>query len=277
MKTQNQVNRRSILLGIASAVALLGVATVQAQSETLETIESRGKVIVGIQGDNPPFGFLDTQGNNDGYDADLARLLGERLGVPVEFVIVTNQNRIAALQAGRVDVLFATLGMNAERAQSLQYSQPYAEDTMPLIAKKGAGYEGFADLEGVVVGVPKGSSQETTMTANAPGATLRSFDDDSANIQALLSGQVEAIGGNQFYMKRINERSPDVFEEQFVMSSNYKGAGTRQGEKEWNAEINAFLDDLKADGTLQELYQKWFGLDLPAFDQPVEGVSYTVQ
>lgn len=276
MKSSN-VKRRSIT-GMIASIALIGTIGIgTAMAGTLDNIKSRGKVVIGIQGDNPPFGFLDSTGKNDGYDADLSKLFAKHLGVELELVIVTNQNRIAGLKTGKVDALFATLGISAERAKSLQYSIPYAEDSMPIIAAKSAKVKSFSDLNKMTVGVPKGSTQENMVPDLAPGANMLSFDDDSATIQSLLSGQVDAIGGNQFAYGRINDRAPGIYEEKLIIATNYKGVGTILYDKEINATVNAFLEGLKKDGTIEKLYQKWFKLGQPMFAAPVEGVSFTVK
>lgn len=272
-----ELTRRSFT-GILSTAAMIGVLGAGAAvADTLDNIKERGKVIIGIQGDNPPFGFLDSTGQNDGYDAKLSALFAEHLGVELELVIVTNQNRIAALQAGKVDALFATLGISAERAKSLQYSIPYAEDSMPLIAAVDLEVAGVTAMDSLTIGVPKGSSQENLIPELAPNANMLSFDDDSANIQALLSGQVDAIAANQFAIGRIEENAPGKFSEKLILATNYKGVGTVLGDSEINATVNAFLESVKADGSMDALYQEWFGLGQPKFEAPVEGVSFTVK
>lgn len=268
--------RRSFtgILSTAAMISVLGAGA--AVADTLDNIMERGKVVIGIQGDNPPFGFLDSTGTNDGYDAALSSLFAEHLGVELELVIVTNQNRIAALQSGRVDALFATLGISAERAEALQYSIPYAEDSMPLIAAVDLDVADTAAMNSLTIGVPKGSSQENLIPELAPDATMLSFDDDSANIQALLSGQVDAIAANQFAIGRIEENAPGQFSEKLILATNYKGVGTVLGDAAINATINEFLGNIKADGTMEALYQEWFGLGQPLFEAPVGGVSFTV-
>lgn len=268
--------RRSFtgILSTAAMISVLGAGA--AVADTLDNIMERGKVVIGIQGDNPPFGFLDSTGTNDGYDAALSSLFAEHLGVELELVIVTNQNRIAALQSGRVDALFATLGISAERAEALQYSIPYAEDSMPLIAAVDLDVADTAAMNSLTIGVPKGSSQENLIPELAPDATMLSFDDDSANIQALLSGQVDAIAANQFAIGRIEENAPGRFSEKLILATNYKGVGTVLEDAAINATINEFLENIKADGTMEALYQEWFGLGQPLFEAPVDGVSFTV-
>lgn len=276
MKRLHETGRRTVLLSIA-ALAGMVLAAGDVAAQTYDAVKARGKVIIGVQGDNPPFGFLDATGKNDGFDVDVAALFGEFLGIPVEFQVVTNQNRIAGLQTGKVDVLFATLGMSAERAQSLQYSQPYAANVMQVVAKKTMEVAGPDDLTGVRLGTPKASTQDIVLSEIAPNANFLRFDDDRSTIQALLSGQVDAAGGSQFYISRLEELSPGVYEDKFPIKTNYNGAGTILGDKEWNETVNAFLDQIKENGQLAELYQKWMQLDPPEWPASLEGIPFMVE
>ena len=219
MRKHLDTGRRKFL---ASTVALLSLLTMSGQvsAQTLEAVKARGKVIIGVQGDNPPFGFLDSTGKNTGYDVEIGALFGQFLGLPVEFQVVTNQNRIAGLQAQKVDVLFATLGMSPDRAKSLQYSKPYAANVMQVLAKKSMKVSGPQDLTDIPLGVPKASTQEIVLTEMAPKAKYLRFDDDSSTIQALLSGQVDAVGASQFYLARVEELRPGVYENKFPIKTN---------------------------------------------------------
>src|ERR1700748_3308332 len=110
-KSEFRINRRSLLIGGAATLALPAILTRPAFAVTPAEIKKRGKVIIGIQGDNPPWGFVNTAGKQEGLDADIGELYGKYLGVPVEFMPLEVANRIPALTAGRVDVLFATMAM----------------------------------------------------------------------------------------------------------------------------------------------------------------------
>lgn len=264
---------------LASTVALLSLLTISGQvsAQTLEAVKARGKVIIGVQGDNPPFGFLDSTGKNTGYDVEIGALFGQFLGLPVEFQVVTNQNRIAGLQAQKVDVLFATLGMSPDRAKSLQYSKPYAANVMQVLAKKSMKVSGPQDLTDMPLGVPKASTQEIVLTEIAPKAKYLRFDDDSSTIQALLSGQVDAVGASQFYLARVEELRPGVYENKFPIKTNYNGAGTILGDKVWNETVNKFLDQINANGKLAELYHKWMKLDPPKWPASLDGIPFEVK
>jgi polar amino acid transport system substrate-binding protein len=276
MRKHLDTGRRKFL---ASTVALLSLLTISGQvsAQTLEAVKARGKVIIGVQGDNPPFGFLDSTGKNTGYDVEIGALFGQFLGLPVEFQVVTNQNRIAGLQAQKVDVLFATLGMSPDRAKSLQYSKPYVANVMQVLAKKSMKVSGPQDLTDIPLGVPKASTQEIVLTEMAPKAKYLRFDDDSSTIQALLSGQVDAVGASQFYLARVEELRPGVYENKFPIKTNYNGAGTILGDKVWNETVNKFLDQINANGKLAELYHKWMKLDPPKWPASLDGIPFEVK
>jgi polar amino acid transport system substrate-binding protein len=270
-----RINRRS---AIAAAALLAAAATLPqaAQAVTPAEIKARGKVIVGIQGDNPPWGFVNSSGKQEGLDADIAELFGKELGVPVEFMPLEVNNRIPALTTGRVDVLFATMAMPPERAKAVQFSKPYVANTIVLIGPKNAEIKKNEDMGKFTIGVAKGAAQDTQVTKNAPaGTTIRRFDGDAPSIQALVSGQVQALGGNIFYMQRIEQARPGEFENKLDFQNLYNGACTRLGEKEINAAINTFIDKIKANGELQKIYDKWMKVPVHKFPDSLEGITFT--
>src|SRR6267154_815954 len=173
--------RRRLLLGSAVLLAAPAVLSGPAFAITPAEIKARGKLIVGIQGDNPPWGFVNTSGKQEGFDADIAELFGKELGVPVEFVPLAVANRIPALTAGRVDILFATMAMLPDRAKAVQYSKPYVANYITLVAPKTMAIKTNADMGKLTIGVPRSSTQDTQITQNAPaGVTILRFDDDAA-------------------------------------------------------------------------------------------------
>lgn len=263
------------LIGMALAMVLSPKLSLA--DSTAETVKSRGKLVVGIQADNKPWGFTNSSGETEGFDADFAKLFGKELGVPVEFVPLANAARIPTLQTGRVDVLFSTLAMTAERAKAVQFSMPYAANELMIVGPKTAKMSGYDDLDGKKVGLPKGTTQESDLVKNAPKAELRRFDDDATTIQALISGQVDAISAGQFYLPVIEDRASGQYEKKFTQFLIYNGAGTRLGEKDWNKTVNDFIEKAKTNGELEKLYQKWMKMPVPDFPAKMEGIPYVVQ
>src|ERR1700745_1062357 len=99
-KTSN-LSRRNVLAGGVALMAAPMILSRSAFAITPDEIKKRGKIIVGIQGDNPPWGFVNSSGVQEGFDADVAALYAKELGVKLEFVPLEVANRIPALTAGR--------------------------------------------------------------------------------------------------------------------------------------------------------------------------------
>ena len=271
------LSRRNAMLG--AAALLTGIALAQpAAAVTPEEIKARGKLIVGIQGDNPPWGFVTSAGKQDGFDADMGALYAKELGVEVEFVPLEVNNRIPALTSGRVDVLFATMAMLPDRAKAVQFSQPYNANAIVLIGPKNKAIKTNDDMANMTISVAKGAAQDTQVTKNAPAsATIRRFDGDAASVQALVSGQAEALGGNIFYMDRVEKARPGEFENKLEFQKLYNGACTRLGEKEINASLNTFIDKIKGNGELKKVYAKWMKVPVPEFPASLEGIPFAAK
>lgn len=274
---KSMLSRRNAMLGAAALVA--GIALAQpAAAVTPEEIKARGKLIVGIQGDNPPWGFVTSAGKQDGFDADMGALYAKELGVEVEFVPLEVNNRIPALTSGRVDVLFATMAMLPDRAKAVQFSQPYNANAIVLIGPKNKSIKTNDDMASMTISVAKGAAQDTQVTKNAPAsATIRRFDGDAASVQALVSGQAEALGGNIFYMDRVEKARPGEFENKLEFQKLYNGACTRLGEKEINVSLNTFIDKIKANGELKKVYDKWMKVPVPEFPASLEGIPFAAK
>jgi polar amino acid transport system substrate-binding protein len=276
MKDDPRFNRRHVLLAGATALAAPAIWMRPAFAITPDEIKKRGKINIGIQGDNPPWGFVNSSGKQEGFDADMSELYAKELGVTVEFVPLEVANRIPALTAGRVDVLFATMAMTAERAKAVQYSKPYVANIIMLIAPKTTVVKTNEDMGKLSISVPRGSMQDIQVTKNAPaGTNILRLDGDAAAIQAMVSGQVTAVGGNMFYAERLNQAQPGVYENKLEFTRIFNGACTRLGEKEINASINTFIEKIKANGELKKIYNKWMKLDPPdKFPDSIEGVTF---
>jgi polar amino acid transport system substrate-binding protein len=269
-------SRRHVLLTGAALLAAPMIMTKSAFAVTPDEIKKRGKVIIGIQGDNPPWGFVNSAGQQQGLDAEIGALYGKYLGVTVEFVPLEVANRIPALTAGRVDLLFATMAMFPDRAKAVQFSKPYVANIIMLLAPKDVVVKTNEDMGKLTIAVARAAAQDTQVTKNAPaGTNILRLDGDAASIQAVVSGQANAVGGNMFYIDRLNEAKPGVFEKKLEFQRIYNGACTRLGEKEINASINTFIDQIKGNGELAKAHEKWMKLPLPtSFPETMEGVTF---
>lgn len=258
------LTRRIVLAG-ALAAAAFGLAA-PSQAQTVDEIKAKGKVTIGMLVDFPPFGITTADGRPDGYDADVAKLLAKHMGVPVDIVPVTGPNRIPYLLTNKVDLLVASLGITEERAKQVQFSKPYAAIEIGLLAPQKTAIKGPEDLSGKRIGVARASTQDQSLTAVAPkDARIMRFDDDASAVQAMLSGQVDALGISNVVAQQIKTMAPQAnYEMKFVLKSQVQGIAMRQGQDKLLAWVNDFLATVKNNGELNAIHQKWLGTDLPS-------------
>ena len=256
----------AVLAALGLGVALTAFST-GASAQSLADIKKKGEVTIGMLVDFPPYGTTNAQNQPDGYDADVAKLLAKDWGVKANIVPVTGPNRIPFLLTNKVDLLVASLAVTPERAKQVQFSQPYAAATIVLYGKTGTPIKSAADLKGVRVGVARASTQDVAVTKAAPeGTEIRRFDDDASAMQALMSGQVDAIGCSVTVAAQIAKRVPaNTFENKFTLVQQAMGIAMRPGQDDLLKNVNDFVQKNTANGELGKLYQKWLGTDFPKF------------
>jgi polar amino acid transport system substrate-binding protein len=248
------------------AAALLAAAWwPAAQAQTVDEIVSRGTINIGVLVDIPPYGLLNDKQEPDGYDVDVAKLIGGYMGVKVNIVPVTGPNRIPFLLTNKVDILVATFGITPERAKQVLFSIPYAAIENVVFAPKDKKITSLDDLKGLRVGVPRGAVQDVLLTKRL-GTTARisRFDDDPATYQALIAGQVDAIAetgltGDEFYAKNPGAN----IERKVVLLQQPNGITMRKDQWNLHQWVNTFVYYTKNNGELDGLWQKWFKKPLP--------------
>jgi polar amino acid transport system substrate-binding protein len=259
------ISRRLAMAGIGAAL-VIGATAQFASAQTVDSIKKAGTIKVGMLVDFPPFGIMNTSNEPDGYDADVAKLLGKEWGVKVQIVPVTGPNRIPYLQSNQVDLLVASLGITEERAKNVDFSEPYAGISVGVFGATSTKVSKPEDLSGKTVGVARASTQDTAVTKIAPkDAKIQRFDDDASAIQALLSGQVDLIGVSNVVAAQIEQAAPGRFNQKIQLSQQVQGIAVRKGSAELLTAVNAFVAKVKGDGELNKIHEKWLGAPLPDF------------
>lgn len=259
-------NRRrfTFAASLSLCAALLGAAAPAARAQTLDEIKKKGTLTVGMLIDFAPYGTVDASNQPDGYDADVAKLLAKEWGVKLNLVPVTGPNRIPYLLTNKVDLLVASFSPTPERAKQVQFSRPHSAATIVLYGSKKVSIKSPADLKGVRVAVARASTQDTALAAIAPeGTEIRRFDDDASAMQALLSGQVDAIGCATTVAAQIAKRAGDGYENKLVLRQQFMAPAMRLGQADLLKNVNAFVSKNVDNGELNKLYQKWLQTELP--------------
>ncbi|MFC7736613.1 transporter substrate-binding domain-containing protein [Roseomonas sp. GCM10028921] len=262
MTTSHGITRRllggSIALGAAGALLPVGFGA--AHAATPEEIKKRGRLMVGVLTDYPPFGGTDSSQNPAGYDVDVARLFVKELGVELQLVPVTGPNRIPFLLTNKVDVLIATFGITEERAKQVLFSNPYSALVTYILAPKSMRIAGPEDLKGVRVGVARASTQDLAVSAIAPKEIrLMRFDDDATTTQSIISGQTQAIGASNTVLAQLTAGYPNLqIEPKFTLRAQANGMAFRKQDEALRDWSNAFIKSIVDNGELAKIHQRWF-------------------
>ncbi|MCB1511576.1 MAG: transporter substrate-binding domain-containing protein [Hyphomicrobiaceae bacterium] len=250
--------------------AMLASSTKTAEAQTVDDILKKGEVNVGVILDLPLFGVINAKGEPEGYDVDVAKLMEKYLGAKVNFVQLTGPNRIPFLLTNKVDLIIATFGITPERAKQVLFSMPYGAIDNWAFAPDKLKLTSYADLEGLTIGVGRGSTQDLLFSANAGEiAKIMRFDDGPSVYQAMLSGQIDVMGdGKVMAQQYLSTSSNAGIVPQFMLSRQPNGITMRPDQWNLHRWINTFLYYVKNNGELSTVHEKWFGEPLPK-DLPV--------
>ena len=156
---------------------------------TLEQIKESGTINIGVFSDKNPFGYVDENGEYQGYDVYFANRIGEDLGVKVNFVSTEAANRIEYLQTGKVDVILANFTVTKERAEEVDFALPYMNVALGVVSPDSSVITSLDDWkDGDEMIVISGTTAETYLTENYPNIKLQKYDTYANAKNALENG-----------------------------------------------------------------------------------------
>ena len=163
---------------------------------SVEAIKSRGKIKIGVFSDKAPFGYVDSKGNNQGFDVYIAKrfakdLLGDEN--KVEFVLVDAASRVSYLESNKVDIIMANFTVTDERKEKVDFANPYMKVSLGIVSPDNNVIKDESQLKGKKIIVAKGTTAETYMTKNHPDVELVKYEQYSEIFQALKDGRGDAI------------------------------------------------------------------------------------
>ncbi|MGN0408855.1 MAG: cysteine ABC transporter substrate-binding protein [Candidatus Fimousia sp.] len=160
---------------------------------TLDEIKEDGTIKIGVFSDKNPFGYVDEDGNYQGYDVYFAERLAKDLGVKVEYVSTEAANRVEYLKTGKVDVILANFTVTKERAEEVDFALPYMKVALGVVSPDDKLITDSDDLNGKKLIVAKGTTAETYFEENYPDVELVKFDQYTEAYNALLDGRGDAL------------------------------------------------------------------------------------
>ena len=249
--------------GAASSAASTGAA------DQLANIQSSGKLVIALEGAWQPWSFHDASDTLVGYDVEVSAAIAEKLGVEPEYVESDWDSLFAGLDAGRYDLVCNGVEVTDERAKTYDFTTPYGYiHTALAVRKDNEDIKSFEDLKGKTTA---NSLASTYMElAESYGATVQGIDTLEETIQLLTAGRIDAtLNADVSFYDYLNVH-PDA---DFKLVAQTEDAShvaipVRKGDDSASLleAINAAIDELRADGTLKALGEKYFGQDISSED-----------
>lgn len=258
---------KPLLVTLLTSVTLVGCSNNSSNSDTendqLAQILDKGVMVVGTEGTYSPNSYHDENGNLVGFDVEVAKAIGEHLGVEVEFFEAEWDSLFAAMDSGRVDTVINEVEYSEERAEKYDLSNVYTYvHGALLVPESNTDITSFEDLAG------KRAAQNLTSSwgrmAESYGATLVSVDTLNQVMELLSSGRADATLNAETafgdYMKNHPEEPVKVVA--LTDSTNSSLVPVRKGETRFLEAINKALDEMRESGELAVISEKYFGKDL---------------
>lgn len=253
--------------------------TVQILPGSPDFIKARGKIIIGVFGDIPPFGYIDSAGHNAGFDIAFARritkdLLGDES--KLEFVILDPANRIEYLKSDKVDLVLADFTVTEERKQQVDFTLPYSKVALGVVVPAASKVTKVEDLYGKKLLVNKGTTAEIFFTQNHPKVQLVKFDQNTALFQALKDGRAEGLSQDNTLLFAWTKDNPGYKVALSSLGSVDQIAGAvKKGNKallDWvNAELIKLGEEKFGHAAYEKELKPFFGATTNPDDVVVEG------
>ena len=268
------------LMGVMAAAGVLGLTGCSSKDTAsstagpaplnkLNSIQKSGKLVVALEGAWQPWSYHDESDTLVGYDVEVSRAIAEKLGVEPEYVESDWDSLFAGLDAGRFDIVCNGVEVTDERAKTYDFTTPYGYiHTALAVRKDNEDIKSFEDLKGKTTA---NSLASTYMElAESYGATVQGIDTLEETIQLLTAGRIDAtLNADVSFYDYLNVH-PDA---DFKLVAQTEDAShvaipVRKGDDSASLleAINTAIEELRADGTLKALGEKYFGQDISSED-----------
>ncbi len=254
----------TVFIVVLTVITLLAACSGQQE-------EAQDELVVGMELAYPPFETKDAQGEPSGVSVDLAKALGEYLQRPVRIENINWDGLIPSLQTEMVDVVISSMTITDERAESVDFSIPYAHAYLALLVNTNSAVEDIDDLNqpGMVVAVKKGTTGHLYAQNNLTKATINALSSENACVTEVVQGKADAFIYDQLTIYRQNQANPEITKAVLIpfQESDKWGMAVKKGNTCLLYQINAFIEDFRAEGGFETLTAKHLAAEKTTFDE----------
>ena len=275
---KNVLLSRRVLLAATGASLLVPPLRAAAQPVTIEKIKRAGVLRVGCEAAYVPFTYRDKTAAIVGFDVEIVARYLEPIGVKAEFIDTQWSGVIPALYAGRFDMV-PTMSYTKERLERVRFSIPYADASQALLIRAADKdkIKTIGDMSGRILGIKLGSPGETLKgkldqqlkTERGAGfRDVKTYDDHPAAYLALAQGSVDGVLNTVPTLSIVLRDKPGAYSIVYnVGQNNWHGYAFRKEDDELADFFDKRINDLKANGELYTLQEKWFGFRMNVADK----------
>ena len=280
--------KKIYLLGILATIMLAGCSSAKtaestsasadtsavaskADETTTAASENKTTFTVGFDQDFPPMGFVGDDGEFTGFDLELAAEAAKRMGKEIKYQPISWDAKDMELTSGNIDCIWNGFSIQG-REDKYTWSKPYMKNDQVFVVKSDSSIDSIEDLAGKTVEVQTDSSAEAALKENTELANtfgkLQTVADYNTGFMDLEMGGVDAIAMDSVVANyQITKRGGNGFTVlDTPLSSEEYGVGFKLGNETLKNEVQKALEDMKADGTMKTISEKWFGKDVTTLE-----------
>ena len=232
-----------------------------AQDSTTSTSADGGTLRMGTNATFPPYEFVGDDGNVQGIDADIAAAIADKLGMKLEITDMEFDSLIPALQSDTIDVALAGMTVTPDRQENVDFSDSYAKGVQVIIVKDGSDIASPDDLEGKSIGVQTGTTGDIYCTDDYGQEHVKQFNNGPLAVAALVNGQIDCVVIDQEPAKNYVAANSGLKILDTAYAQEDYAIGVAKGNTQLLDAINGALEELKADGTLQAIVDKYINAE----------------
>lgn len=240
----------------ASSEAASSEAASETETAELSTVEP-GKLIMSTNAAFPPYEMTTDSGEFEGIDIETAQAIADKLGLELQIDDMDFDAALLAVQQGKADMVMAGVTVTDERQNVMDFTDSYATGIQSIIVKEDSDIASVDDLAGKKIGTQRGTTGYLYCSDDFGDENVVAYDDGLTAVQMLNNGQVDCVVIDNAPAKEFVAANPGLklLDTAYVEESYAIGVG--KGNTELKDAINTALEELKADGTLQAIVDKY--------------------